>query len=336
MPGRSRSKRHDLSEEEKEEEDEFIFDNEEEEECEESPPTSINPYTVLNLSKTASQSEIKSAYRRLALKTHPDKVPDSEKTAAHAKFQELAFAFAILSDERRRCRYDTTGRTEESLAENDDDGEAFNWTDFFRAQFAEVVTAEKISGFQQEYKGGEEEKRDLIAAYERFKGDMNKVYNVVMLSDAENDEERFREVIREAIESGEVEEHKKFTEEKESTWRKRIERARKRKSDFERKQKEDEEELGGESDEDEDEVQVKKSKKAKAIGKAGKKKGDKAGGDMGDLAALIQQRQQGRAENFFDSLEAKYGGGAAKGKKRASEPPEKAFQKNQKRSKKAA
>ena len=67
-------------------------------------PTTINPYTVLGVPEDATPAQIKTAYRKAALKHHPDKATtDSEKSAAHTKFQEIAFANAILSDERRRA-----------------------------------------------------------------------------------------------------------------------------------------------------------------------------------------------------------------------------------------
>src|ERR1700761_1323899 len=106
------------------------------EELADEAPTSINPYEVLDLAKEATAEEVKSAYRKSALKHHPDKAAPEDRDTAHTKFQEIAFAYAILSDPRRRSRYDTTGRTEESLDIDDDD---FNWTDFFRTQYKEVV-----------------------------------------------------------------------------------------------------------------------------------------------------------------------------------------------------
>jgi hypothetical protein len=77
-----------------------------------------------------------------------DKATPDNKDAANKKFQEIAFAYAILSDERRRKRYDTTGNTSESLDLDDDD---FNWTDFFREQYAAVVTAEALDRIKKDY-----------------------------------------------------------------------------------------------------------------------------------------------------------------------------------------
>ena len=64
-------------------------------------------YEVLGISQTASESEIKSAYRRLAVQYHPDKNPGD--ASAEDKFKEAAEAYSILSDAEQRRRYDRFG-----------------------------------------------------------------------------------------------------------------------------------------------------------------------------------------------------------------------------------
>ncbi len=65
-------------------------------------------YEVLGVGKGASADEIKRAYRRLAIKYHPDKNPDN-KQEAEAKFKECAEAYEVLSDAEKRQRYDQFG-----------------------------------------------------------------------------------------------------------------------------------------------------------------------------------------------------------------------------------
>ena len=64
-------------------------------------------YEVLGVSKTASDSEIKSAYRKLAKKYHPDMNPGDKE--AEAKFKEVNEAYEVLSDKDKRARYDQFG-----------------------------------------------------------------------------------------------------------------------------------------------------------------------------------------------------------------------------------
>src|ERR671912_935647 len=64
-------------------------------------------YEVLAVSRTATDQEIKSAYRRLAVKYHPDKNPND--ASAEEKFKEAAEAYSVLSDPEQRQRYDRFG-----------------------------------------------------------------------------------------------------------------------------------------------------------------------------------------------------------------------------------
>ena len=64
-------------------------------------------YEILGISKSASQAEIKKAYRKMAIKYHPDKNPGD--TTAEENFKKAAEAYEVLSDENKKARYDQYG-----------------------------------------------------------------------------------------------------------------------------------------------------------------------------------------------------------------------------------
>jgi len=64
-------------------------------------------YKVLGVSKNASDGEIKKAYRKLAMKYHPDRTKGDKY--AEEKFKKISEAYAVLSDKEKRKQYDTFG-----------------------------------------------------------------------------------------------------------------------------------------------------------------------------------------------------------------------------------
>ena len=77
------------------------------------PPTATaadaNPYTVLGLSRTATERDIKKAYRQLSKRYHPDKASEAD---AATKFHEVNAAYELLSDKEKRAHYDRYGRVD--------------------------------------------------------------------------------------------------------------------------------------------------------------------------------------------------------------------------------
>ncbi|KND90730.1 DnaJ protein [Tolypocladium ophioglossoides CBS 100239] len=69
----------------------------------------IDLYELLSIEKDASQDQVKKAYRKAALKYHPDKVPEEQRQESEVKFKEITQAYEILSDDQKRHLYDAHG-----------------------------------------------------------------------------------------------------------------------------------------------------------------------------------------------------------------------------------
>jgi molecular chaperone DnaJ len=68
-------------------------------------------YEILGVPKSASSEDIRKAYREMALKFHPDRVPAEQKKEAEEKFKEVSEAYAVLSDSSKRDLYDKYGHS---------------------------------------------------------------------------------------------------------------------------------------------------------------------------------------------------------------------------------
>lgn len=80
-------------------------------------------YDLLNIETSATSLEIKKAYRKAAIKLHPDKNPNDPDAAA--KFQEVGEAYQVLSDETLRAKYDKYGKQESIPQEGFEDPAEF-------------------------------------------------------------------------------------------------------------------------------------------------------------------------------------------------------------------
>ncbi|MFH1996726.1 MAG: DnaJ domain-containing protein [Candidatus Omnitrophota bacterium] len=67
-------------------------------------------YKILGVAEGVNLADLKKAYRKYALKYHPDRVPEAEKKSAEERFKEISEAYYVLSDPKRREEYDTLRR----------------------------------------------------------------------------------------------------------------------------------------------------------------------------------------------------------------------------------
>mmetsp|Transcript_37053 Transcript_37053/g.78230 ORF Transcript_37053/g.78230 Transcript_37053/m.78230 type:complete len:442 (-) Transcript_37053:494-1819(-) len=91
-------------------------------------------YAILGVSRTATTKQIKSAYRRKALDTHPDKNKDVPPEEAAAEFHKVVHAFEVLSDAASRRRYDGGGGSFSSSSSSNSRSSYSNWSQFFQQQ----------------------------------------------------------------------------------------------------------------------------------------------------------------------------------------------------------
>ncbi len=86
-------------------------------------------YKILGVERNASKEEIKRAFRKLALKTHPDRNPGDPK--AEERFKEINEAYQVLSDPEKRSRYDQLGASYSQWQQGGAPAGGFNWEDWF-------------------------------------------------------------------------------------------------------------------------------------------------------------------------------------------------------------
>src|SRR5690606_6468499 len=106
-------------------------------------------YEILGVSKSANADEIKKAYKKVAIKFHPDKNPDDP--TAEDKFKEAAEAYEILSDQQKRQRYDQFGH--QGMNGGFGGGGGMNMEDIF-SQFGDVFGGGGFEGFFGGRQGG--------------------------------------------------------------------------------------------------------------------------------------------------------------------------------------
>lgn len=269
----------------------------------------IDPYQILETSKSSTPIEIKKSYKRLCLKFHPDKLQQNSNSVLDTDhFPKIQFAYSILSDPAKRNRYNSTG----SLGYGDElsDDDVFDWKSYFESM-NEKITIEMIEEDKLKYQNSLEEKNDILENFVYYDGDFLKLFEVIPhLEFDEAEESRVFDIIEHALTEKEInienandiksfEKYKKARKTKVKQMLKKL---------------------------------AKEAKEAKELEKTIKDKGKNTNlRNENDLKSLIQSRQNNRLDDLINNLESKYVN--KRGKKRSSskEMNEDEFEKIQKK-----
>lgn len=118
-------------------------------------PHAQDHYATLGVPRTASQDEIKRAYRKLAKQYHPDRNPDDP--SAEAKFKEVQHAYGILSDPQKRAEYDRFGEAAVGRFNTDPRGrKVYQWGT------NSTINAEDLEDLFSAFAGGGEERPSVF------------------------------------------------------------------------------------------------------------------------------------------------------------------------------
>ena len=167
-------------------------------------PQSPNLYSLLGVDKTATNAEIKKAYRRLVFVYHPDK--NKTDPDAGSKFANITRAYKILSNPDRRKIYDETGDYDDEDEGKINIAETLNY-------FRKIYSPKDIESFQKKYINSKDEEEDLINFYKSNDGDIKKILEWIPYSTNE-DVQRYIKIYEKLFKKKTLDKTKKFDESK--------------------------------------------------------------------------------------------------------------------------
>uniref|UniRef100_A0A0K0EE18 type I protein arginine methyltransferase n=1 Tax=Strongyloides stercoralis TaxID=6248 RepID=A0A0K0EE18_STRER len=148
--------------------------------------------------------DVKKAYYKKSLLFHPDKFrneSEENKASTTLKFQIISKIYSILGEEDSKKAYDENGYTGED--DNSDD-----WVSYWRKRF-KPVNIKDIEAFLEKYTNSDEEKQDIINAYNKHKGDLNKILECTYNYDVSNIDDLMKR-INDMINDGTLEKYQKW------------------------------------------------------------------------------------------------------------------------------
>jgi DnaJ family protein C protein 9 len=258
---------------------------------------------VLQVSKDCSPAKLRKAYYQQARKYHPDKNPSDD---AKLKFQAISWVYDLLKNPERRADYDETGHVprDDELDVGDEENGSTAWKDYFDAIFGKLST-DDIDEFAMKYKMSEEEEQDVLKHYEKYKGNLVKMLEYVMLSEERDVPRWVEDYIQPALSAGKI---KSYTDTMNKTLKTIQKRLEKQKGNDEPVQEETD---GTETEESDEDTAAPKPKAAKKKAKAAPKKAKPTKAKKGqsnsqaDLISAIRNKNKGG--HPFAALGARYG-----------------------------
>ena len=165
-------------------------------------PKNINEdlYSLLGVQKSANNTEIRKAYRRLVFLCHPDK--NKTDPDASSKFANISRAYKILSNPETKKIYDETGEYDE-----ENQGE-INITETL-TYFRKIYSPKDIEFFEKKYVGSKDEEEDLINFYNENGGDIKNILEWIPFSKNE-DIERYIKIYEKLFKKKTLKKNKKY------------------------------------------------------------------------------------------------------------------------------
>ncbi|KAG5490602.1 hypothetical protein JKF63_00723 [Porcisia hertigi] len=229
-------------------------------------------YTALGVSKECSIEDVTRAYRRLALRYHPDRNPDGAE-----EFKKISNAYTVLSDPQRRAVYDSTGVVPDSA------DALHGVSDEAARQQRSAELAGQVRNFFAIYAGSAEEQGDVIEGYEKCHGDFKKMVRQYLLFDngLETEVQRLHRLVSTLIAKGKLSRTPAW--ESTSTQKSilRLEKSL-------RREREEAEEV------------------LKEMACNGAAEAESADGGLGALQVMIRERQRSSYESMLNDLESRY------------------------------